>query len=164
MPTIAPSCVSWPSCSGGSGQAEVEDLHAVRLRLQPDVGRLDVAVDQPALVGRRQSPRHLPADAEHLGQRELALALQSRVERLAFEELHGQEGHAAILADLVDGDDVVVLDRRRGSGLAQEALPGPSRAASAGSIALRATIRSRCGSSARKTTPMPPNPSTCRTR
>ena len=110
--------------SGGSGQAEVQDLHAVGFRLQPDVGRLDVAVDQPALVGRRQSQGHLPADAQHLGHRELALALQSHVQRLAFEKLHGQEGHAAILADLVNGDDVVVLDRRRGSGLTQEALPG----------------------------------------
>ena len=50
--------------------------------------------------------------------------LQAVVERLALEELHGQEGHAAVLADLVDGDDVIVLDRRRRLGLAQEALPG----------------------------------------
>ena len=81
-------------------------------------------MDQLPLVRRRQTQRDLAADAQHLGHRQLALALQALVERLAFEELHGQEGHAAVLADLVDGDDVIVLDRCRRPRLAQEALPG----------------------------------------
>jgi hypothetical protein len=54
--------------------------------------------------------------------------LPSRSRRTAsdspFEELHRQEGNAAVLADLVDGDDVIVLDRGRRPRLAQEALPG----------------------------------------
>ena len=86
------------------------------------------------------------------------------VQRLALEERHGQEGDAAVLADLIDGDDVVVLDGGRGPGLAQEALPGRGPGGQAGSMALSATARCSCGSSAWKTTPMPPAPSTRRTR
>ena len=56
-----------------------------------------------------------------------AFAAEALVERLALEELHGQEGHAAVLAHLVDGDDVVVLDGRRRLRLAQEALAGGRR-------------------------------------
>jgi hypothetical protein len=91
-------------------QAEVEDLHPPALPLQPDVGRLDVAVDQPLLVGRRQPLGDFAADAEGVGQRQRPLALQPVLQRLAFEQHHGQEEDTAVLADLVDGDDVVVLD------------------------------------------------------
>ena len=135
VPTIAPGCVSCVSSAGGAGQAEVEDLDAARSRrLQPDVGRLDVAVDQAALVGRRQALGRSPGRcAAPPASGSLPLALEAVVERLAFEELHGQEGDAAVLADLVDGDDVVVLDRRprpgpRGGSAAWPARwrPGPA--------------------------------------
>ena len=46
---------------GGAGQAEVGDLHPLlRPVLQQDVRRLDVAVDQPLLVGRGQPLGDLP--------------------------------------------------------------------------------------------------------
>ena len=110
---------------GGPGQAEIEDLDAAAAAFQPDVGRLDVAVDQAVLVGRRQPLGDLPADAQHLGDGQLASRASRRSSSGSpLQELHGQEGHAAVLADLVDGDDVVVLDGGRGLGLAQEALPG----------------------------------------
>ena len=98
-------------------------------------------MDQAALVGGRQPVGHLAADAQHLGQRQARPSRSQPVlQRLAVEELHGQERHAAVLADLVDGDDVVVLDGGGGPGLAQEALPAAGRsAASDGSITLRAT-------------------------
>ena len=48
------------------GQAEVGDLDALDAVLQQDVGRLDVAVDQPLGVGRRQAGGRLHADAEDL--------------------------------------------------------------------------------------------------
>src|SRR5262249_16437660 len=50
----------------GAGQAEVEDLDAGRLALQPEVGGLDVPMDQPPLVDGGQPLGNLGADAKHL--------------------------------------------------------------------------------------------------
>ena len=123
--------------TGRVRQAEIEDLHAAFFALQPDVGRLDVPVDQTAFVGGRQALGHFPADAQHFRQRQLALALKAVVQRLAFEELHGQEGDAAVLADLVDGDDVIVLEGGRRPGLAQETLLGRVAGGQAGQHGLQ---------------------------
>ncbi len=57
-----------------------------------------------------------------LGGRQLALALQAVLQRFALEQGHGQEGHAAILADVMDGDDVIVLHGGGGLCFTQEAL------------------------------------------
>ncbi len=103
-------------------QAEIDDLDAVPAFLQPDVGRLDVPVDQPALVGLGQSLRDFLADPQDLLGGQFALAVEAVFQRLAQQELHGQVGHAAVLAHLVNGDDVVVLDRGGGLRLAVEAL------------------------------------------
>ena len=43
------------------------------------------------------------------------------LERLAFEALHGDEGVAVFLADVVDGADVGVIERGGGLGFALEA-------------------------------------------
>ena len=75
-------------------------------------------------VGRRQALGRLPADPHHLGHRQHAVALEPLVQRLSLEKGHGNEGHAAVLAHLQDGHDVIVLDGGGGFGLAQEALTG----------------------------------------
>jgi hypothetical protein len=153
VPTSAPGRVEPPSspCSA-LGQAEVEDLDpanrgrpslASRGRqpaeggpagrrprlagplLQPDVARLDVAVDQAALVRRRQPLGDLPADAQHLVQRQRPPGPdQALLQRLAAEQRHRQERHPPVLIDLVHRDDVVVLDGRDRLGLAHEAPAG----------------------------------------
>jgi hypothetical protein len=79
-------------------------------------------MDQAPSVGRGQTFGDLPADAQHLGQRQPATGLPQPVfERLAAEQLHGQERDAAVLPHLIDGDDVFVVDGRSQPGLAQEA-------------------------------------------
>src|SRR5439155_1452231 len=62
-------------------------------------------------------------DAQYLRDREFPFALQPGVQGFPFEELHCQEGDTVVLAHLVNGDDVVVLERGRRPRLAQEALP-----------------------------------------
>ncbi len=53
---------------GGPGQAEVGDLDPLDAVFQQDVGRLDVAVDQPLGVGGGQAGGRLHADAQDLVQ------------------------------------------------------------------------------------------------
>src|SRR5437762_2619819 len=64
----------------------------------------------------------LPADANHLRRRGPVAAPQRRVERAAFEKLHRHEDDVAFLADLENGDNVWMFDRRDGAGLAKKAL------------------------------------------
>jgi hypothetical protein len=49
-------------------------------------------------------------------------ALDRALQVHAFQQLHGDERRAVVLAQLVDGDDVRVLQARDGARLAQEAL------------------------------------------
>ena len=118
---------------GVPDQAEVEDPHAdlrngrprlARSGFEPDVGGLDVAVDQAAGVGRRQSLRDLPADPQALNQRQRLLAAEAVLQRLAGQQGHGDEGNAAVLADLIDGNDVVMAGGGGRPALAQEAAAG----------------------------------------
>ena len=111
----------------GPGQAEVGDLDALDAVLQQDVGRLDVAVDQPLPVRRRQPLGGLQADAQDLLQRQRPGAVELLLQREAVDELHDQVGDRAGVLDGVDGDDVVVGDGGGGPGLADEALRGPCR-------------------------------------
>src|SRR5690348_2778532 len=92
--------------------------------LQPDVGRLDVAVDETGMVCGREAKGCFTSDAQYVGDGQLFLALEPFVERLALKERHGDEGDAAVLIDLEDVDDVIVFDGGRRLGFAQETLPG----------------------------------------
>jgi hypothetical protein len=103
----------------GTGEAEVEQLDAVRR--QEHVRRLEVAVDQAAVVQRRQRGEHAERDRQRVRDAERA-ALQAIGQRLALEQLHGDEQRARILADLVDLADVRMVDARRRPRLAPEAL------------------------------------------
>ena len=74
---------------------------------------------------RRSQPLgDFAADAQHLGFRQPFLPPPALVKGLALQQRHGEVGHAVILADLMDGDDVIVDQGRGGLRLAQEAAPG----------------------------------------
>ena len=100
-------------------ETEVEQLDAVRR--EEDVGRLEIAMDDAARVQRRQRGQHAEADRHRLRDAHRP-ALQPLGERLALEQLHGDEQLAGVLADLVDLADVRMVDARRGAGLAPEPL------------------------------------------
>ncbi len=105
------------------GQTEIENLDPSLAGFEPEVRRFDVAVNQSALVGRGQSFGRLARNTPRLLRRQPGVALQAIGQALALQQLHGQKRNAAIFADLVNGDDVVVL---QGSGrlrLAEETRP-----------------------------------------
>lgn len=81
-------------------------------------------MDETLLVSGGQALGHLLPQAKDLGHRERLAALQPLIQRFTVQKLHRQEDDAAVLADLVDADDVIALEGGRGPGLAQEALAG----------------------------------------
>ena len=91
-------------------QAEVEQLHAVRR--EEHVRRLEVAMNDAARVQRRQRGQDLEADRDGLGDVQRS-APQLLGQRLALEQLHGDEQAAGVFADLVDLADVRMVDARR---------------------------------------------------
>ena len=107
---------------GGLGQPEIEDL-GLDTRGHEDVGRLDVAVDDAVGVGGVQRVRNLSREVQHQTKRERP-AVHVLLERLALEQLHGDELRALELVDLVDRADVRVIERRGGARLAQKPIGG----------------------------------------
>ena len=83
-------------------------------------------MDQTTLVCGGQASGNLPPYAQDLHRGQLSVTVQALLEVFAFQKGHGQIGNAAIFADLVDGNDAIVLDGRGRLGLVQEALAGGS--------------------------------------
>ena len=94
----------------GTGQAEVEQLHAVRR--QEHVRRFEVAMDDAARVQRRERGQNLEADRDRLGHVQRT-ASQLLRQRLTLEQLHGDEQAAGVFADLVNLTDVGMVDAGR---------------------------------------------------
>ena len=104
----------------GPGQAEVGDAEAAVVA-EEEVGGLDVAVDEPAAVGVVEAPGGLEADEEGLRRGEAGAAVEHGPEAPAAEVLGDEVGGAAVVAPVVDGEDVGVVQGRRGLGLGPEA-------------------------------------------
>ena len=101
-------------------EAEVEQLDEVRLAAphrEVDVARAQVAVDVADRVRLHQRLADLDQDVGDALDRELLLAREHAVERLALEQLHREvEPAVGRAAEVVDLDDVLVVDlgdRRR---------------------------------------------------
>jgi hypothetical protein len=93
---------------------------ARRARGEEDVGRLDVAVDQPTGVGGVQRAGHLGHDSQRQGRFQAAVALQQGGQVHPVDIAHGDVEQPALLAGLVDRDDARVVDAGRDPRLAQE--------------------------------------------
>ena len=89
-----------------------------------DVGRLEVAVDHPLGVGIRHRLRHLQGDGQQAGPigRRVGPFAEDRRERLALDQLHGEEGPVAEAADVVDRHDAGMLQLAADLRLLDEAL------------------------------------------
>ena len=129
MPTIEPDWVSpaavWPL--DPLGQAEVGDQRDPALRRlarprgQQDVRRLEVAVEDAPLMGIMDRA----GDGRHQGRggaRVRGVSPDVRRQAPAVDELHAEVMVPFVLADLVDGHDVRVIEVRRGLRLQAEPL------------------------------------------
>ncbi len=109
-----------PRHPGAVGEAEVEDLHPP-VGGEEEVGGLDVAVHDAAGVGGAQARRDLAGEGDRRGGQHGA-AVEALAQGLALVERHRQERRAVVgLADLVEGADRRVVQRRGGPRFVQEA-------------------------------------------
>jgi len=100
-------------------QTEVEDFR-VTIRGDNDVLRLDVAVDDAHLVRGGDRRGDLRSIVQNVVDGHRA-ASDSVAERLAFDELHGDEAKVVVRSDLVDVGDVRMMDSGCGPRLLDEA-------------------------------------------
>ena len=105
-------------CSGANrfarraGEPEVGDAD-LAAAVEHDVGGLEIAVDDVALVRRGEARADLPRDLERAIFGKSSDALQQRGQILAVDVLHRQERGAVDLVDVVDAADVRVRDLPR---------------------------------------------------
>ncbi len=106
-------------------QAEVGEIAMLATAGPGDehVAGLDVAMDQPLLVGCVECARRLFRECDHALRVERALLGDEPCEVRAFHVAHREEEHSFGLARLEDRDDVRVVERGGDPRLAQEALP-----------------------------------------
>jgi len=104
-----------------SCDAEVGDEGRSVGREQQVLG-LDVAMQDAVLVRVLERAGGFGRDTYGLVERQLALALQTRAQRFAFDEWHRVPEDARRCAGVEDGNDVGVLESRRELDFTQEAI------------------------------------------
>ena len=125
VPTIAPCSVkivdAAPARTAGVdlGESKVSTCATVARNL--DVGRLEVAMHDAALVRRFERGGNLRAEPQRVGDRKRPVADQIG-KRLAAHQLHDQAAPVAELGELVKRGDIRVVERREDPGFA--AKPG----------------------------------------
>ena len=138
------------------GQTEIQNLGVPTLGHE-DIRRLDVAMDDALRHGRRPVRRRSRLPAKQRLQLQSA-GYRSGASGCAFQVLHGDECLAVLVADVMDGADVGMIEsRRRFASRRKRSKDGGSWAMSSGRN-FSATKRSRRVSSALYTTPIPPPP------
>ena len=104
---------------GGFRQTEVEDLHRA-VRRDADVRRLQIAMDDAALVRRLERRRDLLARSAMRSSTGIGAARDPLREVLALDQFHDETRDAAF-GDAVDLRDVGMVQRREHLRLAREA-------------------------------------------
>ena len=100
-------------------ETEVGDAHDAVL-VEEEVRGLDVAVQDPACVRVLERGRDVAADAGGLRNGKVRVLVEDRAKAAAFEQLEHHERHV-VLAPVVDGDDVRMVQRRRDLSFGAEA-------------------------------------------
>ena len=85
-----------------------------------DVGGLDIAVNDACAVRGIQRIGDLDAERQHRVHLQPAMPGDCLLQRGALQILHGDEGAAVLLADVMNGADVGMIQGGRGSSLALE--------------------------------------------
>ena len=119
MPSIAARGLGPARLGERARETEVGDAHDAVL-VEQQVRGLDVAVQHVARVRVLERRRDVAADARRLRDREQRALVEHRPQAAALEQLEHHERHV-VVAPVVDGDDVGVVQRRRELRLGPEA-------------------------------------------
>ena len=122
VPSVTPVLGELRSAALGDGARDAEIGDQRLTVLQQDVLRLDVAVDDSLLVRVLERRGDLICDPQRVGQRELPLAFETLVDRLAGDERHHVIEMPLVLAEVVDREDVGVTEARDDVDLSAESL------------------------------------------
>ena len=106
--------------AAGFGDTEVHYLHRAA-GPEHDVGGLDIAVDYAVGVGVVEAGTDLAHDVDNFLHRQRAMLAEQPMQGLALDVLHGDVEDAILLAGVVDGDDVGMIERTRRARLVAEA-------------------------------------------
>ena len=105
-------------------QAEIQNFRLSAFH-EKNIRGLDVAMHDSLRVRRVEAVGDLNADLQELRNFD-GLSVDAVFERLALEQLHGDERTAFEFADIVNGADVGMIERGRGARFAAETLDGLS--------------------------------------
>ena len=113
VPLIKPVCVIFGASLNprSLGQAEVNDFDKVPFAAAPaenDVGRLDIAMNQPKAVGFGNRAEYLPEQVQHSRGADRPVSFHQAVERQTGQVLHRE------IEDAVFGAAVIVDFHRVG--------------------------------------------------
>jgi len=101
------------------GQSEVENFGVTAIG-DEEISRLYIAMDNSLVVRGIKGVGNFDAEIEQ--RLEFKPASEDGLTKsLSLEILHGYKGTALVLANLVDGVDIGMIQRRGGTGLAAEA-------------------------------------------
>src|SRR5439155_15504806 len=88
---------------------------------QENVLRLEVAVDDAAVVRRGHAPRDLRGELDGFLLRERAAVAEALAQRLPYQQLQDDVERLAVRAEVVDGDEVRMVEEPEGARLLVEA-------------------------------------------
>ena len=109
-----------PAVAEEPGDAEIGELDAAVGR-QQQIARLDVAVDDAAIVGVAQRPAGIDADLGHLAPIEPPSPPQFLLQAAADDQFHGVEQLAVLFAEAEQPHDVGVVELAEGLDFGLEA-------------------------------------------